>query len=192
MHRIVFAAIVIVCLLALVGCGDDDSAPAVTPSPVPTGPGGKELCTLLSTGDVEALTGQAVTRVEPYDSGTVDSFCTYYLDIPQCDPECTLAFNNLGEPRDSTGASPDIFRQGFIDLNADGEVSFEEDVVGDSSWLGVTQGGVFSGQRMLYFQHGGVAYALAGPVGDDHGFSSEQMIAMAQSVLAKLGTPAPS
>ena len=155
-------------------------------------PGGDELCSLLSSAEVQEITGHEVGRVEPYDSGTVDSFCTYYLDNPECDLECTFALNNLGEPRDSTGASPDVFRQGFIDLHADSEVAFRGDMAGDDSWLGASQGGVFSGQRMLYFQHGGVAYALAGPVGDDRGFNSEQMIALAQSVLAKLGTPVPS
>lgn len=177
-------------VLLFAACGDDDGPPAtVTPQPTGTGPSAEELCTLLSPGDIEEITGQTATEFEPYDSGTIDRICTISLDEAGCGADCTLALNNLGAPLVSTGSTSEVFRQGFIDVNVDAEVTFTDDVVGAESWLATTNGGAVSGWKLLYFQSGGVAFALASPHKADFSLSEEQMISLVQVILANLGTP---
>ena len=168
------AALAVAC-----GGGGGEGPAGSTGSP---GAGGN-LCDLLPKDQVQAITSFTVGPVQERKGPGFLHFCTIYLDVPGCEQQCALSLEDLGKIGPNSNNDPDSFRQTLIDVNPDFKPAFQDDVVGESSWLATGTSGEASGLKILYFKVGEVAYDLTSPRVTGGVLTEDQMVALALYVI---------
>ena len=142
-----------------------------------------DLCSLLPQSSIQEMTGYQVTLAQAHTGPGTLHFCTIFLQASGCD-QCALSLEDLGAITASANNDSSSYRATLIDANPDAQPSFQDDVVGAGSWLATATSGQATGLKILYFTVSGVAYDLTSPRVAGGLLTADQMVKLAQTVVA--------